>query len=79
MGRDAFTAIVTAGGYPEALLRTASRRERWFESYLDTTLDSDLRDISDAIKGKEMPRLLRLIATQAANLLSYRKSPRAWA
>jgi predicted AAA+ superfamily ATPase len=40
----------------------------------DSTLDRDLRDISDAIKIEEMPRLLRLIATQAANLLSYRNA-----
>jgi hypothetical protein len=33
-----------------------------------------LRDISDAIKIEEMPRLLRLIATQAASLLSYRNA-----
>jgi predicted AAA+ superfamily ATPase len=72
VGRDAFATIAAAGGYPEALLRIGSRRERWFESYVDTTLDSDLRDISDAIKVEEMPRLLRLIAAQAANLLSYR-------
>jgi predicted AAA+ superfamily ATPase len=72
VGRDAFATVAAAGGYPEALLRTGSRRERWFESYIDSTLDSDLRDISDAIKVEEMPRLLRLIAAQVANLLSYR-------
>jgi hypothetical protein len=72
VGRDAFATIAASGGYPEALQRTGSRRERWFESYIDTTLDSDLRDISDAIKVEEMPRLLRLIAAQAANLMSYR-------
>jgi predicted AAA+ superfamily ATPase len=74
VGRNAFASIVAAGGYPEALLRTGGRRERWFESYIDSTLDRDLRDISDAIKIEEMPRLLRLIATQAANLLSYRNA-----
>jgi predicted AAA+ superfamily ATPase len=74
VGRDAFAAIIAAGGYPEALSRTGRRRERWFGSYVDSTLDSDLRDISDAVKVEEMPRLLRLIAAQAANLLSYRNT-----
>jgi predicted AAA+ superfamily ATPase len=74
VGRSAFASIVAAGGYPEALLRAGGRRERWFESYVDSTLDRDLRDISDAIKIEEIPRLLRLIATQAANLLSYRNA-----
>jgi predicted AAA+ superfamily ATPase len=76
VGRDAFATIVAAGGYPEALLRTGRRRERWFESYIDSTLERDLRDISDAIKLEEMPRLLALMATQAANLLSYRNAAR---
>jgi predicted AAA+ superfamily ATPase len=68
VGRDAFVPITAAGGYPGA------RRERWFESYIDSTLELDLRDISDAIKIEEMPRLLRLLAAQAANLLSYRSA-----
>ena len=71
-GREAFVEIVAAGGYPETLQRTGRRRSRWFASYIDTTLDRDLRELSDARKLAEMPRLLRLLASQAANLLSYR-------
>ncbi len=69
-GRDAFVSRVAAGGYPEALKRTGKRRDRWFESYLKTTLDRDLRDISDAQKLDQAPRLLRLLASRAANLLN---------
>ncbi|MGO9763584.1 MAG: ATP-binding protein [Solirubrobacteraceae bacterium] len=72
VGRGAFAEMVAAGGYPEARLRSGRRRSRWFASYLDTTLDRDLRDISDARKLDEVPRLLRLLASQAANVLSYR-------
>jgi len=72
VGRGAFVEIVAAGGYPEARLRSGRRRVQWFASYLDTTLDRDLRDISDARKLDEIPRLLRLLASQAANVLSYR-------
>ena len=53
-------------------MRSGRRRARWFASYLDTTLDRDLREISDARKLHEVPRLLRLLASQAANVLSYR-------
>lgn len=74
VGRAGFTSIVARGGYPEALRRSGARRDRWFENYVNTTLDRDLRDISDAIKTEEMPRLLRLLAAQAANLLSYRRA-----
>ena len=72
VGRDAFVSLVAAGGYPEARLRAGRRRHDWFANYLDTTLDRDLRDVSDARKLSEIPRLLRLLATQAANVLSYR-------
>jgi hypothetical protein len=70
-GRDAFAHIVAAGGYPEARIRDGRRRDRWFRDYIDTTLDRDLQDVSDALKLNEMPRLLRLLATQAAGLLNY--------
>jgi len=72
VGRDAFVAILAEGGYPEARRREGERRRRWFRNYVDTILDRDLRELSDAIKLDEMPRLLRLLASQAANLLSYR-------
>jgi predicted AAA+ superfamily ATPase len=77
VGRAAFASIVAAGGYPEAMLRPAGRRrDRWFANYTQDTLDTDLRDISDALKLGELPRLLRLIAAQAANQLVYRNLAR---
>jgi uncharacterized protein len=72
VGRASFAERAAAGGYPEARLRSGGRRDRWFASYLETTLDRDLRDITDARKLDEVPRLLRFLAAQAANLLSYR-------
>jgi uncharacterized protein len=72
VGRAALEGFLSAGGYPEARLRRGRRGGRWFENVVDTALDRDLRDISDAIKTEAMPGLLRLLASQAANLLSYR-------
>jgi predicted AAA+ superfamily ATPase len=72
VGRAAVIDVLAAGGYPEALSRQGRRRDRWFRNYIDTTLDRDLRDISDALKLQAMPRLLRLLATQAAGLLNYK-------
>jgi predicted AAA+ superfamily ATPase len=70
--REAFATRLAAGGYPEARSRSPRRRDRWFQNYVDTTLERDLKDISQARKLNEMPRLLRLIASQAANLYSSR-------
>lgn len=77
LGRDAFVDRVARGGYPEARLRSGRRRERWFESYLTTSLDRDLRDIADVQRLEEMPRLLRLLAAQAANVFNSRNLARA--
>ena len=71
VGRDAFADAAAAGGYPEAFAREGARRGRWFKNYVETTLDRDLRELSDALKLDEIPHLLRLLATQSANLLSY--------
>ncbi len=75
-GREAFVSRVAAGGYPEARERSSRRRDNWFRSYLDTTLEGDLGDISEAHKLEEMPRLLRALAARAANLLAYRELAR---
>lgn len=73
VGRGAFARVVAGGGYPEALLRAQGRRrDRWFANYIADTLKNDLRDITEALKLNEMPRLLRLLASQAANELVYR-------
>lgn len=69
VGRDALRERIVAGGYPEARMRSGQRRARWFDSYLQTTFEKDLRVVTDAHKLSEMPRLLRLLASQAANLL----------
>jgi predicted AAA+ superfamily ATPase len=69
VGREALIDRLVAGGYPEARLRSERRRARWFDSYLESTLERDLKDISDAHKLREMPRLLRFLASQAANLV----------
>ena len=55
---------------PEARLRDSNRRRRWFESYLRSLIDRDLREISDRQKISELPRLLRRLASQAASLYS---------
>lgn len=68
VGRDAFVDIVARGGYPEARLRAPDRRRVWYRDYIRSLIERDLRDISDARKLECIPRLLRLIASQAANL-----------
>lgn len=71
-GRDAFVEICARGGFPEARLRDGPRRDDWFASYLLTLLERDLAELSNARRLSEMPRLLRALAAQSSNLLSFR-------
>jgi predicted AAA+ superfamily ATPase len=68
VGRDAFVERAVRGGYPEARARAQKRRERWFESYIESVVVRDVRELADLRRSDEIPRLLRLIAAQAANL-----------
>lgn len=68
IGREAFIDRAIRGGYPEARLREQRRRDRWFQGYLTSVIEKDLREISDAHKLDQIPALLRIIAAQAANL-----------
>jgi predicted AAA+ superfamily ATPase len=68
VGRQAFVDRAVRGGYPEAYARSQRRRERWFESYIESVITRDIRDIADIRRSDEIPRLLRLVAAQAANL-----------
>ena len=57
----------------QARLRPAGRRrQRWFANYVSGTLARDLVELADVRRIDDAERLLRLLAAQSANLLSYR-------
>lgn len=62
---------IAAGGFPEARTRAGERRERWFESYLDTVLQREVRDISNIAGLTELPRLLTLLSARAGGLVNH--------
>jgi uncharacterized protein len=67
---DLFSRI-EAGGFPEAVSRDAARRSRWFDSYLDTMLQREVRDLANVTGLTELPRLMELLASRATGLLNY--------
>ncbi|MCH8980284.1 MAG: ATP-binding protein, partial [Armatimonadetes bacterium] len=57
------TDRILAGGFPEPLGRqTFARKAAWFESYLKTIAERDVRDLADIEGLTAMPRLLRVMA-----------------
>jgi predicted AAA+ superfamily ATPase len=62
-------ALLARGGFPEVVSRSApERRRRWFESYVQSTVERDIRDLADVRRSDEIGRLLRLIATRVGNI-----------
>lgn len=62
---------IAAGGYPAALsLPAGRRRARWYQDYIDTMVQRDVREIARIGSLDALPRLLALAASQTAHLLN---------
>jgi predicted AAA+ superfamily ATPase len=63
---------VLSGGYPPLVTRhTEARRKAWFQSYMMTILQRDVRDISNISDLTAVPRLLSVVAGRAGGLLNF--------
>lgn len=72
LDRDALLTRIEAGGFPEALEYAPGRkRDRWFDSYLDTMLQREVREISNLTGLTDLPRLMVLLASRTTGLLNY--------
>ncbi|MCL4692587.1 MAG: ATP-binding protein [Candidatus Hydrogenedentes bacterium] len=70
--RDSIFRRVVQGGFPEITHRTkAERRRAWFDAYLNTIMQRDVRDLSNISGLAEMPRLLNILAARAGGLINY--------
>jgi uncharacterized protein len=60
-----------AGGYPEAVARTSSKRRiAWFDNYLNTVLLRDIRDITQIDGLTQLPKLLQAVAHRTGGPLN---------
>lgn len=77
-GRAAYAELVVAGGFPEAMSRSARQRSRYFRSYLQTVLGRDLPDIGQVrVDRAKLEQLLRLLAARTSALANYSSLGRA--
>jgi uncharacterized protein len=61
-GRRPYAGMLSIGGFPEALRRTSARRNRFFDTYIDTVLDRDLGSIARVHDRANVRRLLYAVA-----------------
>lgn len=63
--------VVTAGGYPPAILRSNSKRRAvWYRDYVNTVIQRDVQDIAAIQNLSVLPRLLEVAACQSARLFN---------
>ena len=69
--RGALVRRLLRGGYPEAVSRKgAPERRRWFDAYLTTLLQRDLRDLAAVEQVAEVPRILEAVAARTGGPLN---------
>ncbi len=75
---DDICQLVIAGGYPDVYkAKSTKHKSIWFESYIKTMLERDLRELSDYKSITRTNRLFQLLALRSAtivNLMDFSRS-----
>jgi len=70
--RDSLFQSILTGGFPEVIQRASeARRKAWFNAYITTILQRDIRDLSRIEGLASIPRLLSLLAVRSGHLLNF--------
>ncbi len=64
-------SLVRRGGYPEVVNRkTDSRREKWLQSYLESLLQKDIRDLANIDGLLQVPKILHLLSVRVNSTIN---------
>jgi predicted AAA+ superfamily ATPase len=59
------------GGYPELAKRDYKFRNEWYQAYINTYLEKDLRSISDIGNIRDFFRLIKLLAARCSQMINF--------
>lgn len=69
--RAQYERRILAGGFPLAVRRATERgRSRWFDDYVNLVIERDVLELRKVRQRDVLPRLLRLLAAQTAQVLN---------
>ncbi len=68
--RIALVDMLKRATFPEITDQGETHRRQWFESYITTILQRDVRQIADIAKLGVLPNLLRMLASRAGGLVN---------
>lgn len=67
--KQVLSKFIVRGGFPEVVLADNDEKsDAWFESYIQTIVSRDVRDLADVDRLLEFPQLFRLLAGRSATL-----------
>ena len=67
--RQRYLDCLVAGGYPEVLgIDSALARRAWYDGYLSTVINRDIRDFATITRGDALSKLLRVIAARVGSI-----------
>ncbi|MGA7703404.1 MAG: ATP-binding protein [Solirubrobacteraceae bacterium] len=73
--REEYVSRIVAGGYPPVLRRgTPADRARWFDDYIELVIERDVMDLTRVRQRRNMPLLLRQLASQTGQMLNVAKA-----
>lgn len=68
---DTLAEYIVEGGFPEPLQRaSAKRKQQWYQNYINTLIQRDIREMAQIANLDALPKLLELTALQSAQLLN---------
>lgn len=70
LNEERIANIIRRATFPEITNENNKIRRQWFESYITTILQRDVRQISDIAKLGVLPNLLKVLAAQAGGLVN---------
>lgn len=71
IGRHEYSEILLAGGFPEARVRAAASRRRFFDSYVASIVDRDVADTSRVHDPASVGTMLGLVAARSGSVARY--------
>ena len=67
---DNIAEIISRATFPEITAQDERSRRQWFESYVTSILQRDVRQVADIEKLGVLPNLLRVLASRAGGLIN---------
>jgi predicted AAA+ superfamily ATPase len=71
VGRDEYVELLLRGGFPEAQRRTETTRGRFFESYVSSVVERDVKETSRIHEPASLETILRLVAARSGSLARF--------